>query len=190
VRRRILFVIAPWVVALGAAHTAFATTMRHLDTAALTLGSSDIVIGVVESTQPHWDAAHTRIVTDVNVRVTRTLKGAGGERITLTELGGEVDGVKYSIQGSAAFRPGEEALLFVWRNARGVAQVSGLAQGKFDIAIDAATGERLVRRPLPGFAVRDVKSLAQAAEGTPAPRLRLDDLVGEIQAVLGKGAGR
>ena len=30
---------------------AFATTMRHLDTRSLTLGSSEIVVGAVESTK-------------------------------------------------------------------------------------------------------------------------------------------
>jgi len=170
--------------ALLAAHTAAATTMAQLDTRALTLQSSDIVIGTVEQVHSYWNPAHTRILTDVTVAVSRSLVGEAADRITLTQYGGEVDGVRVSVPGCPSFRTGEEALLFVWRDPRGVAQVNGLAQGKFDIARDAATGEMLVQRRTPGFAVRDVKTLGRVAQGQAAPALRLDALVREIRHTL------
>src|SRR5262245_31561662 len=88
----------------------WATTLQHVDTRDLTLGSSDIVIGFVESSRSYWNEKHTRILTDVTVRVERALKGAVGQRLTLTQLGGVVDGARYSIPGCPAFRDGEEAL--------------------------------------------------------------------------------
>jgi len=171
------------LVACCAAVPAGATTMRHLDTPALVTGSSDIAVGVVRSVGAHWNARHTKIVTDVVFDVTDSFKGEA-HQLTLTQLGGEVDGVRVSVPGGPLFRRGEEALLFVWRDAAGRAQVNGLAQGKFDITRDPATGERLVQRAAPGFAVTDARSLAPLPAGSAAPRLTLDQMVREVRAVL------
>ena len=161
-----------------------ATTMRALDTRALVRESSDIVIGTVAGVRSYWNAAHTRILTDVTLDVRETLAGQAATQLTLTQYGGEVDGVRVSVPGAPLFVPGEEALLFVWRDGGGHAQVNGLAQGKFDIARDAATGEQLVQRGVAGFAVRDVRTLRPLRRQEAAPRLRLDDLVREIHAAL------
>jgi hypothetical protein len=166
-----------------------ATTLVHLDTRALAQQSQEIVIGRVSSTHAHWNETHTRIVTDVDVDVSQSLKGAATTRVTLTQLGGEVDGVRVSVAGCAAFRPGEEALLFVWRDARGHAQLTGLAQGKFEIERDARTGEAYVQRAAPGFGVREVQRLSAVPSGVRAPRLRLADLVSEIRGNLAPAAG-
>lgn len=182
-RYRLLPVALVLLLALGVP-AARATQMVHLDTQALVLGSDDIVVGQVESIRPRWNAAHTKIFTDVSVRVTQTLKGGAGERLTLTQLGGEVDGVRYTVPGCPAFVAGEEALLFVWRDARGQAQVNGLAQGKFDIRRDPATGEATVQRSVPGLAVRDPRMLRLVPQGQAAPRIRLSELVREIQRTL------
>ena len=162
---------------------ALATSLVHLDTRALTLDSHEIVIGEVESVRSYWNESRTRILTDVNVRVTRALKGSGGERLTLTQLGGVVDNARYNVPGCPVFEPGEEALLFVWRDPAGRAQVNGLAQGKFDIRRDA-NGKRTVQRAIPGFGVRDLKTLRAVPAGQPLPQLELDDLVREITRTL------
>jgi hypothetical protein len=168
--------------------------MVHLDTRALTRGSSDIVIGEVERTTPRWSADHRRIFTDVDLRITRTLKGSPAQHLTLTQLGGERDGVRYSVPGGPLFRPGADALLFVWRDSRGVPQVNGLAQGKFDIARDPRTGMQTVQRNVPGFEVSDAKTLAvpgaTRATSVSAAHVPLDDLVREIEGALHEEGGR
>lgn len=184
------FVIAAALLGAASAPLARATQMEHLDTRALVLGSNDIVVGQVESVQPHWNASRTKIFTDVSVRVTQTLKGGASDRITLTQLGGEVGNVRYTVPGCPAFVPGEEALLFVWRDARGQAQVNGLAQGKFDIRRDPATGTATVQRSVPGLAVSDARQLKLVPQGQTVPRLSLDDLMREIRQVLRQEAGR
>lgn len=186
--RAVRVVIRAVLVVGCCAPAARATQVEHLDTRALTLGSSDIVIGQVESVAPRWNAARTRIVTDVTIQVSRSLKG-GRQRIVLTQLGGEIDGVRTTVPGCPTFRAGEEALLFVWRDARGRAQVNGLAQGKFDIRVDPVTGQRVVQRATPGMAVRDARRLSLVRPGEPVGPLRLDDLVREIERALG-GDGR
>ncbi len=173
---------------LLAATTVHATTMVRFDTPGLARQSHQIVIGRVAATRAHWNEAHTRILTDVDVDVTETLKGGPAQHVTLTQIGGEVDGVRMNISGCASFRPGEEAVLFVWHDARGRAQLTGLAQGKFEIERDARTGARTVQRRAPGFAVSDLRALRQAPAGRTAPTLALDDFVREIRAAVADSA--
>ena len=78
----------------------------------------------------------------------------------------------------------------MWRDSKGQPQVNGLAQGKFDIERDATTGAMMVQRNTPGFAVKDLKSLAGTQSATASPRLKLDDLVSEIKSALASEAGR
>src|SRR5439155_5909244 len=95
------FVVRAVVLAsLLAAAPAFATRVVHFDTRALVHESSDIVIGEVAGIQAHWNERHTKIVTDVEIRVSQTLKGVPTERLTLRQLGGEVDGMRYRVPGS------------------------------------------------------------------------------------------
>ena len=185
--RRFLFAAAAAALLLGAA-VAGATQVLHLDTRGLTSESSDIVIGLVGAQRVHWNDAHTMILTDVTIQVSQSLKGAGGD-LTLTQLGGELDGMRYAVEGSPVFRAGEEVVVFAWRDRAGRAQVDGLAQGKFEIRRDPASGARLVQRALPGFGVGDAKTLRAAPLNLPLQRPTLDQLVREIQAALAE-AGR
>jgi hypothetical protein len=173
---------------LAGAPVAHATQVLHQDLRALTLGSSDIVVGHVATTRTYWNAAHTRILTDVTVSVGEALKGEPGEQLVLTQLGGDLDGLRLAVPGGPVFRPGEEALLFVWRDGQGRAQVNGLAQGKFDITTDPATGERTLQR-LPEAAAADLKTLSPLKAGQAAPRLRLTDMVSAIRTIVAE-AGR
>jgi len=162
---------------------AAATQVVPLDTRGLVRSSSDIVIGEVIGKRSYWNAGRTRIFTDVIVRVGESLKGAG-DTVTLTQLGGEVDGATLDVPGSPSFRRGEQALLFLWRDGRGRPQVNGLAQGKFEIARDPATGSRMVERRLPGLAFRDARTLRPLAAGERPAAVPLADLVGEVRRLL------
>ena len=119
--------------------------------------------------------------------MSESLKGAPGERLALTQLGGDLDGFRYAVPGSPLFRTGEEALLFVWRDPQGRAQVNALAQGKFDITTDPATGAKTVQRDVGGTQVRDVRALSLVRPGERAPRLPLVEMVGEIRRILEEG---
>jgi len=182
-----LLILATALAAILVTPAAHASLALHQTLRDLTLGSSDIVIGQVEGTRTYWNESHTRILTDVTVRVSESLKGAGGDVLTLTQLGGDLDGLRYSVPGSPLFRTGEEALLFVWRDAGGRAQVNGLAQGKFDITTDPATGEKTLQRAPEGLRVRDARTLSLVREGEPAPGLRLGDMLGAIRTIIAEG---
>ncbi|MEO5617368.1 MAG: hypothetical protein ABIS67_06325 [Candidatus Eisenbacteria bacterium] len=180
------FLLAALVTAALPAAIAQATQVIPLDTRGLVRSSNDIVIGEVIATRSYWNPEGTRILTDVSVRVSETLRGAEGT-ITLTQLGGEVDGAIYDVPGSPAFRRGEQALLFLWRDTRGRAQVNGMAQGKFDITRDAASGARTVQRPLPGLGFRDPRSLSALRAGERAPAVPLADMVTEVKRLITEG---
>jgi hypothetical protein len=182
-----LLILASALALIGGASLAHATQVLHQTLRDLTVGSSDIIIGQVEETRPHWNAAHTKVLTDVTVRVSESLKGAPGERVTLVQLGGDLDGFRYAVPGSPLFRPGERALLFVWRDPQGRAQVNGMAQGKFDIATDPASGAQTVQRTVEGAAVRDLRTLSLVKPGERTPRLRLDEMVSAIRRILEEG---
>ena len=177
-------VFLAFALSITLATSSSATTMRHLDTRALTLGSSDILVGQVEAVRPRWSADRRKIFTDVDVRISQSLKGAPAEKITLTQLGGEIDGVKYSVPGGPLFKPGSEALLFVWRDAKGQPQVNGLAQGKFDIERDPKTGVAFVVRPaIERETLVRRSAAAEQMEPTTAVRLPLEQFV---RSVLGE----
>lgn len=184
--RRIVSAVVLAALVLGA-RGAGASQVVHLDTRGLTHESSDIVIGTVGEQHAHWNAAHTMIVTDVTIRVSEALKGGAATTLTLTQVGGEVDGMRYSVDGAPRFKTGEEVLVFAWRDAAGRPQVDGLGQGKFDIRRDPATGARTVQRSLAGLGISDARSLrVQNLSGTGA-RVPLDDLVREIRSALAEG---
>jgi hypothetical protein len=166
-----------------------ASQVIQLDTRGLTRESSDIVIGRVGDQHAHWNAAHTMIVTDVTILVDQSLKGGSSTSLTLTQVGGEVDGMRYNVDGSPRFSSGEEVLIFAWRDALGRPQVDGLGQGKFEIRRDPATGARTVQRSVPGLGVTDPRSLRATPATGAGARVPLDDLVREIRAAMAE-AGR
>ena len=162
-----------------------ATTVVPMDTRALVTRSHDIVIGEVTAVRSRWNDDRTRIVTDVTLRVSESLRGSAGTELVLTQIGGELDGMRYTVEGGPRFSPGEETLVFTWRDAQGRPQVSGLSQGKFDIRRDAATGARTLTRALPGLTSRD--PILMRASGEGRRKLGLDEMVREIRRVLAEG---
>lgn len=172
--------LVPLLVAFPAA----ATQVVHFDTRALVKTSSDIVIGEVQGQRSYWNDRHTKILTEISVRVSQTLKGAPAQELKLVQLGGEVDGMRYNVPGCPVFRRGEQALLFVWRDAAGRPQVNALGQGKFELRRDPATGRQVVQRSLPGLAAADARSLRAVPAGERSAGVPLDDMVREIQSVL------
>lgn len=170
----------------GSVRSAIATQVQHFDTRQLTSASTDVVIGTVEKIESRYNQNRTKIFTDVQVRVSRSLKG-GGDVVTLSQLGGTVGNLRYDVPGCPTFATGEEAMFFVWRDARGQAQLTGLGQGKFEIRRDAA-GHGFVQRSVAGLGVTDLRRLSLAPAGQAAPAsLSLDDLIQEVQTAITEG---
>jgi hypothetical protein len=112
--------------------TANATIMRYLAIEDLTRLSSDIFRGQVVSTDVFWNADHTRIYTAIQVRIHETFKGSTGpdQVVTVTQPGGEKDGIRMDYAGRPEFIDGEEVALFTIRGKNDDFIVVGLKQGK------------------------------------------------------------
>lgn len=107
-----------------------------------------IVRGTV--TDVHCVAVETSrgqaIHTLVTLRVERAIKGAPGETLTLTILGGTVGKRTLAIDGLPQFRVGERTLVFLANNGRTMCPVIGARHGRFNIEHDAGTGRDYVTR--------------------------------------------
>ena len=117
-----------------------AAVLVHLTLDEMTDQSSAILLGRCVQVESTWNAAHTDIVTNNIFEVQEYYKGNLGRRVTITELGGQVDTWVAEYTGLPRFAVGEEAVLFVWTDPHGGHQVLGLTQGKFAVQRDKSTG--------------------------------------------------
>jgi hypothetical protein len=112
-----------------------ATVMELLDVEKLAPLSSDIFYGQVDSTETYWNAERTRIYTRIRVHIEETFKGSVGisQIVTVTQLGGEIDGAKLDYAGRPDFSVGEKVVLFTTRGKNNDFIVVGLKQGKMTV---------------------------------------------------------
>ncbi len=113
-----------------------ATVMRYLEVEELTRLSTEVFHGQVVSTKVYWDEEHTRIYTAVRVQINESFKGAAkrDQIVTITQLGGELDGLRLDYGGRPAFNVGEAVVLFAKPGRHHDLIVVGLKQGKLRVA--------------------------------------------------------
>ncbi len=123
--------------------------------------SDAVVFGQVFQTESKWEGS--RIVTYVKFRVESAAKGDVAKEITITTLGGTVDGIGQKVAGMAVFEPDEWAVLFLSKQPilkkidlkPDTYSVSGWAQGKLRYRPDLG----------PTTLVRDLKGLSIPVDG-------------------------
>jgi hypothetical protein len=151
------------------ASRAAAMTYRPISDENLVAASALVVIAEVEQVR----AAHLadgRIVTQTDLRVDTTLKGAvTAPHIRVTEPGGRVGSVIVRIPGVPAFVPGERTLLFLREGGDGTLGTTALSLAKYTITAEAPVLARrtvpdLDERQLDAFAAR-IRTLAGGASG-------------------------
>ena len=177
---RAIRVFALGVVACVLSSGAFATQILYRSPRQLGTESALVVRGTVSATRSFWNDSHTKILTEVVVRVDETYKGAGGESVRVLQLGGTVDPVKMTVHGALPWRQHEEVLLFLEPYSTGSYQVSGFSQGKFAIERDVASGKAYVRDATPSDSERI---------GAPAVQANGDDRV-SLQQFVDQALGR
>ena len=175
-------------IALGLASDASATTVAKLGLREMTAASSTVIHGTVVSTRCRWNEDRSLILTDVRVRVDDALKGSAAATVTVVQLGGTIGKLQVDVPGAAAFRPGEEAILFLVPDSRGDLHVAGLSQGRFEVVRNPRSGSREVlglEEAIPAAgapAVGGVQVLsAPAAPTGPVP---LDRFLGDIRSLI------
>jgi hypothetical protein len=136
---------------------ASATTMLRADLPQLAQSADAIVHGTVRRMESRWSGDGRRIVTDVEIEVSETLKGQTGKTVLVTQPGGRVGDIGQVVSGLASFTPGEEVVLFLERHGAQSFRVAGMAQGKYRVersadgtraqAVPEPTGDTLLLDP-------------------------------------------
>lgn len=84
-----------------------------------------------------------RIITRVALDLIEIWKGSlATNRFTVVHGGGQVGNVRMEVSGQVEYKVGEEVVAFLVVNPRGEGVTLGLAQGKFHVWKDPATGEK------------------------------------------------
>jgi hypothetical protein len=145
VRNRIAFAL---VLLAG---VAMATTVIPMSVDELTRAASHIVEARALSARSEWNPEHSLIYTYTTFQVTRGLKGAAAQTITVKQLGGSAGGYTQKVSGVHHAQPGEEALLFLRKSEAGDGTyvVVGLVQGNFRV-FRGSNGEVMVSNRIGG----------------------------------------
>jgi hypothetical protein len=161
-RAHAVYGLAFFVAAAAAAPIARATVAVEVPLEDLAREADAIVHGVVTRVGTRMVARGGSLDpnTVVRIRVHEWIKGSGGRRVRLVELGGVGRDVGLAISGSPQYRPGEEVIVFIALHA-GVAHTLDLAQGRFVVRRNVPDGQVVVTRDLRGigFARFDAKGI-------------------------------
>jgi hypothetical protein len=111
---------------------------------------ADLILhGTVLSQSCQQDAAG-RIYTRIEFRVEEAWKGRPSrDPCLIVHSGGRLGRQQLTVPNQVVFNVGDEAVVFLVLNRRGEGVCVGMAQGKFRIQRDPATGEKLA---IPGSA--------------------------------------
>lgn len=125
---------------------AAATTMLRIDLPELAQSSDTVVHGTVRRVESRWSGDRRRIVTDVEIEVTESLKGQPGSTVLLVQPGGKMGDIGQTVHGTASFTPGEEVVVFLERRGPAAFRVQGMSQGKYQVQ-RAADGQATLAVP-------------------------------------------
>ena len=123
--------------------------------------------GSVSDVKSQWvgEGGDRHIVTYVTFKVEDALKGNPGERYTIRQLGGTVDGETMGVSDAPKFKVGDRDILFVQNNGSQFVPLVGIMHGRFRIRIDASGAESLVTNA--GEPVRNLAGLGKDQAGLP-----------------------
>ena len=165
------------IAMVAAASTAHATTAEYMPTVEVARAASVVLRGRVESRRSGWEG--DLIVTHVRIEVVECWAGECRERrITVRELGGEIDGIGLLPLEPTQLAVGREVVLFARSRGAVLEAVAG-NQGVF--AIDAAT--ELATRRLDSV---DLSGIREAVERVVSLRA-LRRIVRESTATFEEG---
>ncbi len=139
--RHLLLCVA---VALVASSPLLATSYLVPSDADLVRSADAILIGTAVSSRSFQSDG--TILTSYDLVVEEVLKGAiVSSRVTVTELGGLVDGRAMAVPGTPVYQKGERSLVFLQRLPDSSFRTWGMALGKFDEALAGGDVGVLVR---------------------------------------------
>ena len=136
-RRRFLWILFLAGLALLAV-AANATTLSRLRFEELVSQATAVARLRCISVESRWQEGE--IWTETRFETVEVDKGLLPGLVSVRMLGGSIGNLHSRIDGVPAFRPGEEAYVFLWSRAGEPLRVLGWSQGTFRIARDPRTG--------------------------------------------------
>jgi len=157
-------------------------TLEEMSLDDLTLKSTSIVRGTAGESR----AARVGplIYTFTTFRVAENLKGEPVHEVEIALPGGRIGELSQHFGGVPRLEAGAEYLVFLWRGASGVTQITGLSQGLIEVET-GRTGEQLaVRAPNADLVVSP--GTGKAVKSTEL-RIPLADLTANIRGIVAAG---
>jgi hypothetical protein len=167
---------------------ASATTLLRVELPELVQAADTIVHGTVRRVESRWSGDGRRILTDVEIQVTESLKGEPGGTVLVTQPGGRMGDIGQRVSGLASFTPGEEVVLLLEKRGPRAFRVAGMAQGKYQVQ-RSADGSRALAVPESIEDVLLVDPSTGQATSTTQRIVSLEELKATIRAALGQPAG-
>jgi hypothetical protein len=170
--------------AIGVTEDVSATTLERIGIDELASASEVVAVGRVEHVRSYWNETHTFILSDIELRASRSLKGRGeGELVRFTVPGGVVDDIGVLAADGPEHEPGREYAVFLGRGpvdeGREALTPIGFTQGVWDRTPGrgpARFSSQARRMQLLG----DEEGRTDAAGGSEG--LSIDELVQAIQS--------
>jgi hypothetical protein len=174
-------VFRTWMLAaLLGALPAGATTQLKVDLSQLAQGADAVVHGVVRRVESRWSGDKQRIVTDVEIQVTESLKGQPGGTVLVTQPGGRVGDVGQVVHGLASFTAGEEVVVFLEKRGARAFRVASMAQGKYQVQRE---GKAAMAVPEPSEALL-LDPVTRKPSASALRPMTLEELKAAIRAAL------
>ena len=139
-RRRFLWVtfLGGLALALLVAIATNGTTLSRLSFEELAQKATAVARLRCVSSESKWDGHE--IWTETRFVVIESNKGSLNSLVNVRMPGGSIGGLHSRVDGVPAFRPGEEAYVFLWAREGEPFRILGWSQGTFRIFRDARTG--------------------------------------------------
>lgn len=175
-------------IAVGTVASAEATTLRRASLEDLVAGNRTVIVGEVRDSHSYWNEERTFILTDVRIAAKDVLKGNPRTRdLTITVLGGTVDGLTTLIVGGAELIPGKSYVLFLNEDdlpgVKAVPTVREHSQGVFEV-VRARDGVRAISQAKGHPLVPDALGFVDPPGG--AEGLLLDKMVQEVREIAAR----
>ncbi len=167
---------------------ASATTMLRVDLPELSRTADAVIHGTVRRVESRWSGDGRRILTDVEIQVTESLKGEPGSTVLVTQPGGRVGDIGQRVSGLASFTPGEEVVVFLEKRGPQAFRVSGMAQGKYQVQ-RSADGSQALAVPASTEEVLLLDPSSRQATSSSRKTVSLEELKAAIRAALEQPAG-
>ena len=178
-------------LSLVAAASSPATTVEELSFDEIVATSSSIVHGKVVRSWAGWDPEHVTIWTHYQIQVEDALKGGARQILTVSEPGGEIDGMHVQVVGAPRYEIGEEVVVFAVPTPLGYLRTSGWGQGKFSVrASSAAPSGRQVRSAISGVKLVDSAPAAKSEAPVRLDGADLASFLGHVRAKVAAQAAR